>query len=358
MPSASTEAPPPPEHEQQHAGARERGRPRPAAGQGLAVDQAAGDAGDRGRRAERDDGPDGHAGAVDGREERELVDRDRHGDRAELPPRPGRGRGGDGAGDGQEEQAADGDAHGADGDGSGVGAERLGGARRAEADGGEEDEQPGHWWIVQQCIKGVKGASARNVRLAAARFRGMTDVAVVGPGAIGATFAAAAERAGHAVALCGRRPGPAPVVELPGGAEHALAGPVQHDPSAVGHLPWVLLAVKTHQTAGAVRWLERLCGAGTVVAVLQNGVEHEALVAPLAGPATVLPAIVWCPAEVVAPGRVRQREPAQLSVPDTPAGAALAALLGEHARGSTRSPTSAPRRGASCASTRPRPRWC
>ena len=65
----------------------------------------------------------------------------------------------------------------------------------------------------------------------------MTDVAVVGPGAIGATFAAAAERAGHAVALCGRRPGPAPVVELPGGAEHALAGPVQDDPSAVGHLP-------------------------------------------------------------------------------------------------------------------------
>ena len=33
----------------------------------------------------------------------------------------------------------------------------------------------------------------------------MTDVAVVGPGAIGATFAAAAERAGHAVTLCGRR---------------------------------------------------------------------------------------------------------------------------------------------------------
>ena len=161
----------------------------------------------------------------------------------------------------------------------------------------------------------------------------MTDVAVVGPGAIGATFAAAAERAGHHVALCGRRPGPAPVVELPGGAgDHALAGAVRADPSAAEHIPWVLLAVKTHQTAGTVRWLERLCGAGTVVAVLQNGVEHEALVAPLAGPATVLPAIVWCPAETVAPGRVRQRERARLSVPDTPEGAALAALLGEHAR--------------------------
>jgi 2-dehydropantoate 2-reductase len=160
----------------------------------------------------------------------------------------------------------------------------------------------------------------------------MTDVAVVGPGAIGATFAAAAELAGHTVALCGRRPGPPPVVELPDGRVHELAGPVQDDPAAAEHVPWVLLAVKTHQTAGALRWLERLCRAGTVIAVLQNGVEHEALVAPLAGPANVLPAIVWCPAEIVTPGRVRQRERARLSVPDTPPGAALAALLGDQAR--------------------------
>jgi 2-dehydropantoate 2-reductase len=47
-------------------------------------------------------------------------------------------------------------------------------------------------------------------------------VAVVGPGAIGATFGAAAE-AGHEVVLCGRRPAPAPVVERPDGSVHALA---------------------------------------------------------------------------------------------------------------------------------------
>lgn len=158
------------------------------------------------------------------------------------------------------------------------------------------------------------------------------DLAVVGPGAIGATFAAAAERAGHVVALCGRRPGPGPVVELPGGREHALAGSVQADPSDAGPVPWVLFAVKTHQTADAGPWLARLCREGTVIAVLQNGIEHEALVGPLAGAATVLPAIVWCPAEVVSKGRVRQLEQARLSVPSTPAGAALAGLLGDHAR--------------------------
>jgi 2-dehydropantoate 2-reductase len=152
-------------------------------------------------------------------------------------------------------------------------------------------------------------------------------IAVIGPGAVGATFAAAAERAGHDVALCGRRAGPAPVVEGPGGKRHALAGPVRADPARAAPVDWVLLAVKTHQTAGAAGWLRALCGPDTVVAVLQNGVEHRALVGPLAGPAQVLPVIVWCPSEAVSPGLVLQRGPARLTVPDEPAGARLATLL-------------------------------
>jgi len=91
----------------------------------------------------------------------------------------------------------------------------------------------------------------------------------------------------------------------------------------------VLLAVKAHQTAGAAPWLARLAGPGTVVAVLQNGVEQRELVGPLAGGAVILPAIVWVPAEVVAPGRVHQRGPVQLSVPDGDEGRALAGLLGD-----------------------------
>jgi len=166
------------------------------------------------------------------------------------------------------------------------------------------------------------------VRLAnVAILSGMTRIAVVGPGAVGATFGAVAERAGHEVTLCGRRPAAAPVVELPHGDEHRLAGRVGADPAAAAAAPYVLLAVKTHQTAGAADWLRALCDERTVVAVLQNGVEHRELVEPLAGRATVLPAIVWCPAEVVSPGRVRQRAPARLSVPDEPAGAEVAALL-------------------------------
>ena len=155
----------------------------------------------------------------------------------------------------------------------------------------------------------------------------MAGVAVIGPGAVGATFAAAAERAGHDVMLCGRRASPAPVVELPDGGEHALAHAPLSDPAGAGPVPWVLLAVKTHQTAGAANWLGALCDERTTVVVLQNGVEHEG-VGPLVGRGTLVPAIVWCPSEVIAPGRIAQRGPARFRVPVGAAGAGVAGLFG------------------------------
>ena len=158
----------------------------------------------------------------------------------------------------------------------------------------------------------------------------MTRIAVIGPGAVGVTFGAAAERAGHDVALYGRAPGPAPVLELPGGEEQRLAGAVRDDPA--GAVPWVLLAVKTHQAAGAAPALGRLAdGDRTTVVVLQNGVEHRALVTPHAHGAAILPGIVWCPSERRSPERTIQRGPARVSVPDDDAGRAFAALLGDAA---------------------------
>ena len=153
-------------------------------------------------------------------------------------------------------------------------------------------------------------------------------IAVVGTGAIGATFAAALERAGHELVLCARTPVEQIIVERDGERLQALSSPIVTAPD-VGAADWVLLAVKAHQTAGAAPWLAALAGPGSVVVVLQNGVEHRELVEPLAGGAAVLPAIVWVPAEVVAPGRVRQRGPVAVTVPDGPEGRALAGLLGD-----------------------------
>jgi 2-dehydropantoate 2-reductase len=158
-------------------------------------------------------------------------------------------------------------------------------------------------------------------------------VAVVGVGAIGAVVAAAVQSAGgHELLLCARRPLDEVVVELPDGSAVTVQGPLLTDPAALGGpAAWVLLAVKAHQTRGAAAWLAALCGPETVVAVLQNGIDHVERVGPLAGEAQVLAVVNWCPVEPVAPGRVRQRDVLRLAVPAGSAGEGLAALLGDHA---------------------------
>jgi 2-dehydropantoate 2-reductase len=163
----------------------------------------------------------------------------------------------------------------------------------------------------------------------------MTRVAVIGPGAIGATFAAAAQQAEVGeLLLCGRTPLDRVVVEHDGRPPVTLDAPVLTEPAAAagGAADWILLAVKAHQTGGAAGWLRALATPGSVVVALQNGVEHEQNVGPLAGGATVLPAIVWVPAEAIAPGRVRVRDEVRVSVPDGAPGRALVDLLAGAAR--------------------------
>ena len=154
-----------------------------------------------------------------------------------------------------------------------------------------------------------------------------TRVAVVGPGAIGATLAAAVRRGGADVLLCGRTPHERLVVEREGGATTVVPGPVLTDPGAAQRADVVLLAVKAHQTEGAAPWLARLCHPEAIVVVLQNGVEQRELVEPHVRGATVLPAIVWVPAEAIAPAHVRVRGDLRLTLPDEPAARAVAELI-------------------------------
>jgi len=152
------------------------------------------------------------------------------------------------------------------------------------------------------------------------------DVAVIGAGAIGGYFAGAAEMAGHRVTLCVRRPIERLEVTIAGNGRNVPARIVT-DPAEVGPAAWVLLATKAQDTAQAAPWLARLCDASTVVAVLQNGIDHVERVAPLAGPARVLPTLVQVSAERVAPGRIVLHTGERLNVPDTPLGHALIELL-------------------------------
>ena len=152
----------------------------------------------------------------------------------------------------------------------------------------------------------------------------MTRVAVVGPGAIGATVAAAVKAD---VLLYGRTPHEQLVVEREGGDTEIVPGPVLTDPAAAQPVDVVLLAVKAHQTEGAAPFLRALCRPGTVVVVLQNGVEQRELVGPHAPGATVLPAVVWVPVEAVAPAHVRVRGDLRLTLPDEPSAHDVARIL-------------------------------
>lgn len=144
-------------------------------------------------------------------------------------------------------------------------------------------------------------------------------VAVVGPGAIGTTVAAAMHEVGRSPILCGRTPRESLHLQDAVGSV-VVPGPVLVDPGSISEtVDLVFLAVKATQIEAAAPWLAALCHPGTVVCVLQNGVEQQAMVAPLVADATVLPSVVWFPAEVEPDASVRLRAKPRLTLPDLPA---------------------------------------
>ncbi|MFJ3463676.1 oxidoreductase [Achromobacter spanius] len=155
----------------------------------------------------------------------------------------------------------------------------------------------------------------------------VTAIAIVGPGAIGTTVAAALHEAGRPHLLCGRSPRDQLTLQ-DGERRVVVPGPVQTDPGKVDRkVDLVFLAVKATQTEGASGWLAALCRPDTVVCLLQNGVEQLERVALCATQARMVPAVVWFPAQAQADGSVRLRGDARLSLPDIPASRVVAEAL-------------------------------
>jgi 2-dehydropantoate 2-reductase len=133
------------------------------------------------------------------------------------------------------------------------------------------------------------------------------SVAVVGLGGVGGGAAGSLAAAGrHDIFACTRQPIARFTLERP---EGAVEPPLRNltDPAQAEPVDWVLLCTKTHQTAAAAPWLARLCAAPTRVAVLQNGIDHVARVAPLADGASIVPVLVYYNGERLGPDRVRIR---------------------------------------------------
>ncbi len=155
------------------------------------------------------------------------------------------------------------------------------------------------------------------------------DVAVVGVGSVGGYFAARLAGAGHRLVLCAHHPFERLTVRS-GDETIEVDAPVLTDPADVdARAEVVLLATKAHQIPSAAPWLAALCGPETTVAVMQNGVEHEALVAPYARGATIVPTMVKYGGEQVAPGEVHHYTYGFLTVPDTLAGRRVASLFAD-----------------------------
>jgi 2-dehydropantoate 2-reductase len=154
-------------------------------------------------------------------------------------------------------------------------------------------------------------------------------VAVVGLGGIGGIAAGCRAHAGrHTVVACARRPLRHLTVERPEGTIDVPLGALS-DLAQAAPADWVLLCTKAHETASAGPWLERLCRPTTHVAVMQNGIEHAARVAPWSNGATAVPVVVNYNAEKLGPGRVRLTHVADydMTAADDAPGRAFAALF-------------------------------
>ena len=142
--------------------------------------------------------------------------------------------------------------------------------------------------------------------------------ALLGPGAIGTTIAAALHEAGRTPRLCGRTAHPQLILRHDQG-EIRVPGPVMTDPAAIERpVDLLFVAVKTTQVADCADWLARLCDKNSVVCALQNGVEQQTQLDPWVNGAVVLPAVVWFPAQREPDASVWLRAAPRLTLPDRP----------------------------------------
>ncbi len=165
------------------------------------------------------------------------------------------------------------------------------------------------------------------------------SVAVVGPGAVGLVVAAALIDAGHRPLLAARTPFDRIDYRPEGGnagrrrrADVGVDFDLLTDPEAAPQragdpVDVVFVATKIHQTAEASPWLAALCGAGSVVAAVQNGIDHRERFSAWVAADAVAPVVVNLPADRTGPGVVVAGGRPNLTVPDDPAGSRVAAAL-------------------------------
>jgi 2-dehydropantoate 2-reductase len=118
--------------------------------------------------------------------------------------------------------------------------------------------------------------------------------------------AASAVDTGHDVTVCVRTPIESLVLEADGTSRElpvTIARRIEE--VGPGAADVVFLTTKVTDDAGAAPWLAALCRGDTILASVQNGLDHEARLAPFVPAGIVVPALAYVAAERLAPGRIR-----------------------------------------------------
>ncbi len=135
--------------------------------------------------------------------------------------------------------------------------------------------------------------------------------AIIGAGAVGGFYGALLKRAGADVTFVARgahleaiqKNGLRVVGPL---GDFTVRTPAERDPSKIGHVDVVMLAVKTYDNDTALPMLEHLVGPQTVVLTLQNGVDSPDHVAAVVGEGATLAGPTYIAAAIEGPGLIRQ----------------------------------------------------
>jgi 2-dehydropantoate 2-reductase len=135
--------------------------------------------------------------------------------------------------------------------------------------------------------------------------------AIVGSGAVGGYYGARLAWSGQKVSFLARGAHLRAIRERglmvwsPLG-DFTVRAQAEEDPSRIGPVDVVLLAVKTYDNATAVPLLKHLIGPSTVVITLQNGVDSVDEVASEVGQACVLGGAAYVAAALTLPGLIEQ----------------------------------------------------
>jgi 2-dehydropantoate 2-reductase len=136
-------------------------------------------------------------------------------------------------------------------------------------------------------------------------------IGVMGTGAIGGYVGARLASVGADVTFIARGAHLAAIragglrVQSPLGGVHINPASATDDPTKVGEVDVVLLAVKLYDVEAAARAISPMLGGGTAIVCLQNGVDAPAVVARLYGRERVIGGVVMINGEITGPGIIR-----------------------------------------------------